>query len=66
MPDEPVDLVRYLRDEAPWEVERFESLARVVSAFPESHVARCRPSSSSWLLDAFGQFGGRRGLDGAA
>jgi hypothetical protein len=68
-PDEPIDLVHYLRDEAPWEVERFESIARLVHDQQDWSSVRPgprQPSYSSWLLDTFGQFRSRTGLDGAA
>jgi hypothetical protein len=68
-PATPIDLVHYLRDEAPWEVERLESIARLVTDWPDWGSARPgprQPSYSSWLLDTFGQFKTRTSMDGAA
>jgi hypothetical protein len=59
----------YLREVAPWELERLESIDRLVSSWPDWGAERPgsrQPSYSSWLRTTYGIFRSAIAIDGAA
>jgi len=72
MPDpweaSPDGVVEFLRREAPLELERLRSLARVVRSGPEQlrGGAAARDPHRRWLQDTFGIFDDHEDIGGAA
>lgn len=64
----PFGVIEYLQEEAPWELERLESLDQLVSSWPD-WAAACsdpsQPSYSSWLRETYALFQSPAGLGGA-
>jgi|NGEPerStandDraft_6_1074524.scaffolds.fasta_scaffold30948_2 hypothetical protein len=73
MPSERIrcsdDVINFLRREAPTELQRLESIARLVGSKPGHLQSRPQPRDSSyeaWLQATFGIFGTRKDIEGAA
>jgi hypothetical protein len=66
---ESSSVIQYLRDEVPWEMERLESIDRLIRSridWGADHPNPRHANYSSWLRQTYGLFHPRSGLDSVA